>query len=155
MAISRVMHWFVHMSHFYFITWPIQVLPRAQQSIHHKSNSRSSLLHRLTTQLFDDVYIIIQHDNQIQQITVYTSAATRWQLHFHHIKPAHEYTHQNINVHCIKPTELTTESYQKKSWSAWYPHVAYCTPIAVSWTSQTLFQSFLSSSSLYPLIRRG
>ena len=44
----RVMHWFIHVSHFYFITWPSQVLPRAQQSTHHKSNSRSSLLHRLT-----------------------------------------------------------------------------------------------------------
>ena len=33
---------------FYLIMWPAQVLPCAQQSIHHKSNSRSSLLHRLT-----------------------------------------------------------------------------------------------------------
>jgi hypothetical protein len=42
MAISCVMHWFVHVSHSYLITWPAQVLLRAQQSIHHKSNSRSS-----------------------------------------------------------------------------------------------------------------
>jgi hypothetical protein len=27
------------------------------------------------------------------------------------IKPTHVYTHQTTNVHCIKPTELTTESY--------------------------------------------
>ena len=53
----RVMPWLFHgsctgssMCHiFYLITWPAQVLPHAQQSNHHKSNSRSSLLHRLTT----------------------------------------------------------------------------------------------------------
>ena len=48
-AISRVEHWFIHVLHFYLITWPALVLPCAQQSIHHKSYSRSSLLHRLTT----------------------------------------------------------------------------------------------------------
>jgi len=89
-------------------------------------------LHNYST----NVYIIIQHGNQIQQITISTSAATRW--YFHRIKPAHKCTHQTINVHCIKPTELTTESYQKKSWSAWYPHIPYCTsPVAVSCTPQT------------------
>jgi hypothetical protein len=36
------MHWFVHMSHFYLIMWPILVLPRVEQLFHHKS----SLLHQ-------------------------------------------------------------------------------------------------------------
>jgi hypothetical protein len=49
LAISHVMHWFVHVSYFYLIIWPVLVLPRGVQSIHHRSNSRSSLLHRLTT----------------------------------------------------------------------------------------------------------
>ena len=29
MAISRVMHWFIHMSQFYLIMWPVQVLSHA------------------------------------------------------------------------------------------------------------------------------
>jgi hypothetical protein len=40
--------WFIHVSYFYLIMWLVLVLPRGVQSIHHRSNSRSSLLHRLT-----------------------------------------------------------------------------------------------------------
>jgi hypothetical protein len=49
LPISRVMHWFIHVSHFYLIMWPVLVLPHGVQSIHHRSNSRSSLPHILTT----------------------------------------------------------------------------------------------------------
>jgi hypothetical protein len=44
-----LMHWFIQVSHFYLIMWHIQVPSRAQQSFHQKNNSRSSLLHILTT----------------------------------------------------------------------------------------------------------
>ena len=54
LALTRVIHWFVHMSNFYLTTWHVLVLPRAQQSLHDKNNSRSTLLHKMI------IYIIIE-----------------------------------------------------------------------------------------------
>ena len=45
---SHVLGWFLHVSHIYLITWCVLVLSCGVQSIHHRINLRSSLLHRLT-----------------------------------------------------------------------------------------------------------
>jgi hypothetical protein len=74
LAISHAMHWFVHVSHFYLITWPIQVTCSTS------FNQKKIWDHHYCTDWRHNysinVYIIIQHSNQIQQIIVHTSATS-------------------------------------------------------------------------------
>jgi hypothetical protein len=126
----------------------VLILPHAQQLLHKKNNSRSSLLH---FKWLHNYWTWHSSHISIKPLIKFTYQAI---IRVHYIKLEHQFTHQTTHVHCIKPIgvrdlELPVPKSMIHSRSLLSPHVV------ISWTLQAPFQSFLSSSLVDPLVRRG
>jgi hypothetical protein len=126
----------------------VLILPHAQQLLHKKNNSRSSLLH---FKWLHNYWTWHSSHISIKPLIKFTYQAI---IRVHYIKLEHQFTHQTTHVHCIKPIgvrdlELPVPKSMIHSRSLLSP------PVVISWTLQAPFQSFLSSSLVDPLVRRG